>query len=405
MSSAILLTGSAKLYYTFAEVKDMRLSNPAQQLKERGYKDIIFVDPAGRHVATMESLITLLPEYFDPQTEQHFDRLITKVRDLSNIGAQVWQTSSWDAWREHGLFNFISVPTVFSIDQTIYIVRTDDAITASGTGEYLVSVDPLVLRTSDGVLLANADLFSHVFDVAESDYLLKLQSSALRKYPPISLDLVRAAGMDPDSIVFIDGKKLRGQTAGATAFRGRFLPDLDLVDFDFLVGEDEGRLFLSHLPYRVSSLRQAYASLCPLSKSELNLAYRQGEWWFYPADDEDIGDHGRPNGKYKRSSDVKVKPLSKSEKIKASINNSKYIGYPEHGYKSTYGGRLARITPDSEHFARELVVSPEGYVWVRGWVKHVRHDHEPLSLKGWHVVLHNGQVSAWSAPAAKRLSR
>lgn len=381
------------------------MKEKAQQLQDEGYQGVVFIDPCGREVATMHDLLPLLPEYFDPLTEIHLESSVSRITDFTSIPDQVWQTGSWPAWDEHGLEDRISVPSVFSLGNSFYIARTADPVALSPAGRYLVNVDPLVFQVSSGGMLANADLFPHIYDVARSDYLLKLQARALRKYPPISFELLRAARLDASTVEIVDGRKLRGQIPGASVLRARFYPDLDMIPFDFLLGEDEGRLFISHLPFRVTSLRDAYKSLCPFSRSELKDAVRQGEWWFFPAEDEDIGKHGRPDGRYERSSDVKVKPLTKKERKDAALNNSEYVGTPEHGFKTTYGGKLARIVPDSEHFAREVVVTPEGFVFVRGWVKHVRHDHEPVSLNGWHVVIPNGQVSAWSAPAAKRLPR
>lgn len=395
----------AKLYHGAAEVKDMPEVNEIERLAARGYRDVVYVDPAGVELTDANALLALLPEWFDPRTDLHFDSLVTRLKDPGDVGAQVWHTASWPAWEQYGLSGMLSLPSVFSMRGVIYIVRTADAITLSSIGEYAVPVDPLVLRLQSGDALANADLLAHVFDVASSDYLFDLQASALRKYPPVSLDLIRAASIDPESISVIEGRKLRGSKPGSTLFRARPLQDLDYVDFDYLIGEDEGRLFLSHLPARATDLKHSYRLLCPLSAVSQDGAVRQGEWWFVPAPIEDMGPHGRPNGAYLRSTGVKVQRLTKRERASLQLSRSRYLGVPEHGYKSTYGGKLARLTSNSEHFAKEVVHGEGGEIWARGWVKHVRHDHEPIQLDCWYRAVINGQVNAWSAPAARRVPK
>lgn len=374
-------------------------------LSARGYRDIVYVDHTGSEITDAAALLALLPEWFDPRTDAHYDSLITRIKDPGDVGAQVWQTASWQSWERHGLLNMLSVPTVFSMRGVVYVVRTADTIKMSPAGEFIVLVDPLVLRLSSGASLANADLLPHVFDVPRSAYLFDLQASALRKYPPISFELLRAAKLDAATVSLVDGKKLRGSTAGACLFRARPIRDLDCFDFDYLCGEDEGRLFLSHLPARVQGLKAAYNLLCPISRSARDSAVRQGEWWFTPAPISDIGPHGRPRGMYLRSADVKVQPLSKRELRALELSRSRYLSVPEHGFKSTYGGKLARLRPASQHFAKEVVQGDDGSVWVRGWVKHIRHDHEPIDLPKWHRAQINGQVRAWSAPAARRIPR
>lgn len=377
---------------------------PLQDIIDSDFRKVVFVDPSGRDLVDMGALVQIMPHWVQTRKFDYRCARIAKVTNPYGVGPEVWQTGTWPALGDFDLFNRLFIPVVFSVGETIYVVRTEDPAVLDDDNTLRINVDPMVTVLADGAKLANADLFDVLYHVPNAEYLLRLQAAALRKYPPISFTLLRYAGLDPSTVMFMDGRKLRGTKAGATLFRARPVADLDLIDFDYLLGEDEGRLFLSHLPHRCRHLRQAYTSLRPISQTLAKTCIRQGEWWFVPSPNA-VGQHGRPDGQYLRSTNVKAKRFSKSEMFDLRVSNPPELHFHEHGFKGTYGGRLAKLTPTSEHFGKEVVRGEDGRVWVRGWVKHREHDHEPVDLDGWHQAVHNGQVQAWSAQAARRLPR
>ena len=255
----------------------------------------------------------------------------------------------------------------------------------------------MVVDVGGGTRLANLDLPDQMFHIPDPQFLLDLRARAMRQYPPVSLALLQAAGLDLPTLRVVEGRSWEGDVPGATALRARPVDDMDFVDVNLLCGEDGPRLFLSELPRRVESLADAFDSLCPLLPDELPHALRQGSWWLLPAPADDLGPHGRPEGRYQRSTEVKARTLTRRERLKR-VARRKPGEAPVGEYDGVFEGNLQRLIPESEHFAQEVVRGGEGALWIRGLLRHRRHAHPPLKLDGWHRVYHNGQVGAWSMP-------
>lgn len=367
----------------------------AEDLRAGSFERVRYVDPWGRHLVRLDVLVDLLPEWVDVLAHDYRDGTVDQV-DPSNVGAQVWQTHEWPALSQFGLGRSLYLPSVFSLGDTVYVALMDAEVYPDDGGGAAIVAAPLVVDV-DGVRLANIDLPDQMFHVRDPRYLLGLRERAMRAHPPISLSLLHAAGFDLDTVKVVDGMAWEGDRPGCTALRARPVNDLDFVQANLLVGEDGPRVFLTELPRVVTDLDDAYMSLCSIVEEEYDVALRQGSWWFVPADDDEVGPHGRPPGRYRRSTKVKARAITRAELAKRTARRKpgEHRPLPEGFFE----GDLALLHPESDHFVSEMVEGDNGAMYARGLLRHRRHAHPPRVLDGWHRVYPNGQVRSWSAPA------
>jgi hypothetical protein len=116
----------------------------------------------------------------------------------------------------------------------------------------------------------------------------------------------------------------------------------------FLIGKDEGHLFVAQLNKNVLTVQQAHKSMMPskLRKKPATYYKRQGEWFFVPVNSFHIDEY---------------------DKV---ISNGLTVGT----------GRA--------HFAESYVVH-KGIEYVKGTITHP--DHKTLLLKDWHRVYSNNE--------------
>ena len=367
----------------------------AESLQAGAFERVRYVDPWGRHIVRLDVLVELLPEWVDILAHDFREHTVEDV-DPSDVGAQVWDTHEWPALSQFGLGRNIHLPSVFSLGDTVYVVLMDSEVYPDDGGGAAIVACPLVVDV-DGVQLANIDLPDQMFHVQDPQYLLKLRERAMRAHPPISLNLLHGAGFDLETVKVVDGMAWEGERPGCTTFRARPINDLDMVSANLLCGEDGPRVFLTELPRVVSDLDDAYESLCSILPEEFDTAFRQGSWWFVPATDDEVGEHGRPPGKYRRSTKIKARAITRRDL--ALRNARRKPGERPPMSEGFFEGNFALLHPESDHFVSELVEGDDGGLYARGLLRHRRHAHEPQVLDGWHRVYPNGQVRSWSMPA------
>ena len=169
-------------------------------------------------------------------------------------------------------------------------------------------------------------------------------------------------------------------------------------DARFLCGHDERHWFVAGIRDRVSTVRDAKASLMPVELRPVaertkhgdrrrNAAYiRQGEWFFAPASNARLATAPilineplmRPRGK----------PHMCDEVIRFGGEVVHLIGQEEVADR-VY---RARVLADAEYAKRpRRTVTKNPEVYVRGRVRH--DDHATIVLKGWHRVHMNNEFT------------
>lgn len=126
----------------------------------------------------------------------------------------------------------------------------------------------------------------------------------------------------------------------------------------FLVGYDEGNLFICRLPKSVKTVEAAHKSLRPKNVPEGSL--RQGEWFFVPVTDD----------KLKDKLDKQINAFNESEQLGDSSRDSSH-----HALIGVTDG----VWTDRKQYAIGLIVDEQ-------------ENHKHLRLDGWHLAVHNLEV-------------
>jgi hypothetical protein len=143
----------------------------------------------------------------------------------------------------------------------------------------------------------------------------------------------------------------------------------------FLAGRDERQLFMCRLPRAVTTVAQAHAALRvpearPDARSVLERSIRQGEWFFVPAESDDVA------------------------RIEAEIRGHKLWVWR----RASIGSFITRA--GKPHIVDELVDTRDEHgvrqVFARGQVRHV--DHKTLRLSQWYRVYRNREVDEARSP-------
>jgi hypothetical protein len=143
----------------------------------------------------------------------------------------------------------------------------------------------------------------------------------------------------------------------------------------FLVGRDERQLFMCRLPRACTTVTEAHAALrVPEAdleaRSVLERAIRQGEWFFVPAEAEEVA----------RLEDELARGASQLHRGAAISRFIARMGKP--------------------HVVDELVDTRDEkgkqQLFARGRVRHV--DHKTVRLRGWYRVFRNREVEEGRSP-------
>lgn len=167
----------------------------------------------------------------------------------------------------------------------------------------------------------------------------------------------------------------------------------------FLCGHDERHWFVATIAERVTTVRDAKASLLPPAlrdralrlrkraafRRRNELFKRQGEWFFVPTLHDLSGLTVHRHEPLQR--DARSKPHDCEELIRLGgevVHLVKGVEYSEPEYQNA-----VRDNPDFRHWSHQVrIKNPE--VYVRGAVRHP--DHATLTLVGWHQVFLNGEI-------------
>ena len=167
----------------------------------------------------------------------------------------------------------------------------------------------------------------------------------------------------------------------------------------FLCGYDERHWFVAGVTARVSTVRDAKASLIPVNIQERvkglaskhlnkrrNAAFkRQGEWFFIPVN-RDVPKHLI----------LKDEPLRRTASRKPHIcqeiyregGELVYIVWGKEMTKAEYTHRK-KTDPKFNPWSPQMMRNPE--VYARGYVRH--EDHATIKLENWHRVFINAESS------------
>ncbi len=153
-------------------------------------------------------------------------------------------------------------------------------------------------------------------------------------------------------------------------------------ELTLLVGKDETAHFVSALPERVKTVREAHEILRPADVPKGSL--RQGEWFFVPVTDEE---RKRIEDRIERNP-LEIEPLW--------LDGIRYNPDSRWSHSNT---------THAAHSALLFGGPRRGTVFATGYVLDDRRQrgqkirHEPLWLHDWHRVVHNAEVDMGDAQA------
>lgn len=251
--------------------------------------------------------------------------------------------------------------TIFFINDTIY-----------SYGEHF----PMAVNMG-GWYLVNGDLVS-VTTARHQAYLRESLTRKKVKFAIIPFSALNSAGIDISRIKYIDLEKEKTMLvkiknkAGEMEEKLRHLLGSVVFEFNnryFLSGVDESgtnawrSYFLAELPYKVSSVEEAYNALKPeeVKQAErLGLEVkRQGEWFFIPVDKE----------------------------INIKLNKEKNVSRSALLPNRDRNRRLM-------HLATRLFTDNKK-MYAKGTVRHLEKQHRMLTLPSWYEVYENTQINSW----------
>lgn len=123
-----------------------------------------------------------------------------------------------------------------------------------------------------------------------------------------------------------------------------------------LVGRDERQLFMCELPKPCVTVKQAHEALRPATVPKKTI--RQGEWFFVPATDHELGN-------------IELALRGNHTVVRRNEAINRFI--PRAG---------------KPHMVEEIL--PFGAIFARGAVRHP--DHKTIQLRSWHRVVKNLEV-------------
>ena len=144
----------------------------------------------------------------------------------------------------------------------------------------------------------------------------------------------------------------------------------------YLSALDEMNYFISHLPYRVRTVKEAYEALKPQEIKDAEErgveVKRQGEWFFAP---------------FKKNDKEMAKFFAITQKFLKKYTRQEAL--PK------------RVQTNNEHVCR--IFQPNDTIYARGKVYHknlfgrLTGEHRSLKLGDeWHVAFHNTEIESWS---------
>lgn len=170
----------------------------------------------------------------------------------------------------------------------------------------------------------------------------------------------------------------------------------------FLTGQDDGSFFLSQLPRRPRDYQDGLLALMPAEVAE-----RTGRVVTQVSTSTTIEQTGRFEAfgqvswevRTGRKSGVSTRTITRvhREYPGGVLRQGEWFFIPEDPPAAARGAKNRSLNgADSAHVATRAA-EHRGRVWVSGVVRHVRHDHPALYLKGlWYRVVRNRAVRSWS---------